>query len=140
MIQLLRNAVVYRDGAWRPSDILVADKRIERIDDAITCDYDGLVGTDCRGMTAIPGYIDQHVHLTGGGGEGSFITQVPPLKYSEPVKAGVTTMVGLLGTDGTQRGQSGGPHQGVPGVRPHRLLPYRQLQLSVPHAYRQCHG
>ena len=23
MIQLLRNAVVYRDGAWRPSDILV---------------------------------------------------------------------------------------------------------------------
>ena len=103
MIQLLRNAVVYRDGAWRPSDILVADKRIERIDDAITCDYDGLVGTDCRGMTAIPGYIDQHVHLTGGGGEGSFITQVPPLKYSEPVKAGVTTMVGLLGTDGTTR-------------------------------------
>lgn len=43
------------------------------------------------------------MHLTGGGGEGSFITQVPPLKYSEPVKAGVTTMVGLLGTDGTTR-------------------------------------
>ena len=54
-------------------------------------------------MTAIPGYIDQHVHLIGGGGEGSFITQVPPLKFSEPVKAGVTTMVGLLGTDGTTR-------------------------------------
>ena len=78
MIQLLRNAVVYRDGAWRPSDILVADKRIERIDDAITCDYDGLVGTDCRGMTAIPGYIDQHVHLTGGGVKAASLPRCRP--------------------------------------------------------------
>ncbi|MCI9482287.1 MAG: beta-aspartyl-peptidase, partial [Oscillibacter sp.] len=58
---------------------------------------------DGGGKTAIPGYIDQHVHVVGGGGEGSFITQVPPLKFSEPVKAGVTTLVGLLGTDGATR-------------------------------------
>lgn len=103
MIRLLKNVSVYRDGAWRPSDILMADKRIERVADSITCAYDGLVVEDGRGMTAIPGYIDQHVHVTGGGGEGSFITQVPPLKFSEPVKAGVTTLVGLLGTDGTTR-------------------------------------
>lgn len=103
MIQLIRNVKVYRDGAWRPNDILVADKRIERISDHIECSYDGLVTVEGKGMTAIPGYIDQHVHIIGGGGEGSFITQVPPLKFSEPVKAGVTTMVGLLGTDGTTR-------------------------------------
>lgn len=103
MIRLLKNVKVYRQGAWRKSDILMADQRIERIADEVVCDYDGLVVEDGKSMTAIPGLIDQHVHVTGGGGEGSFITQVPPLKFSEPVKAGVTTLVGLLGTDGTTR-------------------------------------
>ena len=103
MIQLIRNVKVYRDGAWRPSEILIAGSQIEAIADRIQCDYSGLEVSDGKGMTAIPGYIDQHVHVTGGGGEGSFITQVPPLKFSAPVKAGVTTLVGLLGTDGTTR-------------------------------------
>lgn len=103
VIQLIKNVKVFRDGQWKPSEILIADKRIEQIADHIECSFDGLVVTDGRGMTAIPGYIDQHVHVCGGGGEGSFITQVPPLKFSEPVKAGVTTLVGLLGTDGTTR-------------------------------------
>ena len=103
MIRLLKNIMLYRDGAWQKSDLLMADKRIEQIADSIDCTFDGLITEDGHGMTAIPGYIDQHVHIIGGGGEGSFITQVPPLKFSEPVKAGVTTLVGLLGTDGTTR-------------------------------------
>lgn len=103
MIQLIQNITLYRDGEWKPSEILIANSKIERIADHIVCDYDGLQVVDGKGMTAIPGYIDQHVHVCGGGGEGSFITQVPPLKFSEPVKNGVTTIVGLLGTDGTTR-------------------------------------
>lgn len=103
MIQLIKNVRVYRDGSWQPSEILIANKKIEKIDTHINCRFDDLVIVDGHGMTAIPGYIDQHVHVCGGGGEGSFITQVPPLKFSEPVKAGVTTLVGLLGTDGTTR-------------------------------------
>lgn len=103
MIQLIKNVKVYRDGEWKLSEILVADKKIEKISDHIECSFEDMVVTDGKGMTAIPGYIDQHVHVCGGGGEGSFITQVPPLKFSEPVKAGVTTIVGLLGTDGTTR-------------------------------------
>ena len=103
MIQLMRNVKAYRDGEWKPSEILIANGKIEQIADRIQVTYDGLEEVDGNGMTAIPGYIDQHVHITGGGGEGSFITQVPPLKFSEPVKAGVTTIVGLLGTDGTTR-------------------------------------
>ena len=103
MIQLIKNVKVYRDGAWRPSEILLAGSQIEAIAGEIPCTYSGLEVVDGKGMTAIPGYIDQHVHVTGGGGEGSFITQVPPLKFSAPVKGGVTTLVGLLGTDGTTR-------------------------------------
>lgn len=103
MIQLIKNIRVYRENQWKTSDILIADRKIEKIADHIECSFEDLEVFDGEGMTAIPGYIDQHVHVCGGGGEGSFITQVPPLKFSEPVKAGVTTLVGLLGTDGTTR-------------------------------------
>ncbi len=103
MIRLIRNARVFRENAWRRSDILIAGQRIEAIDDALNCEFPGMEVIDAYGMRAIPGYIDQHVHVTGGGGEGSFITQVPPLRLSEPVCAGVTSLVGLLGTDGTTR-------------------------------------
>ena len=103
MIQLIKNVKVYRDGEWKLSEILLAGQKIEQIADKISCSYDGLTVVDGGGKTAVPGYIDQHVHVCGGGGEGSFITQVPPLKFSEPVKAGVTTLVGLMGTDGTTR-------------------------------------
>jgi len=103
VIHLIKNVKVFRDGQWKNSEILTAGHKIEKIADNIPCGFEDLKVTDGKGMTAIPGYIDQHVHICGGGGEGSFITQVPPLKFSEPVRAGVTTLVGLLGTDGTTR-------------------------------------
>ena len=103
MITLIKNVKVYRENEWKLSEILVAHSVIEKIGDKICCDYSDLAEYDGEGRYAIPGLIDSHVHITGGGGEGSFITQVPPLKLSAPVKAGVTTLVGLLGTDGTTR-------------------------------------
>ena len=103
MIKLIKNIRVFRDSAWKPSELLIADKRIAAVDDRLDCRLPGLEILDGRGMRAIPGYIDQHVHITGGGGEGGFSNQVPPLRFSAPVKAGVTTLVGLLGTDGTTR-------------------------------------
>ncbi|MBS7124504.1 MAG: FAD:protein FMN transferase, partial [Coprobacillus sp.] len=58
---------------------------------------------DAQGKYVIPGLIDQHVHVTGGGGEGSFHTRTPELKLSEMIEGGITTVVGLLGTDGITR-------------------------------------
>lgn len=58
---------------------------------------------DAAGKLLTPGLIDQHVHITGGGGEGSFHTRTPELQLSELVKNGITTVVGLLGTDGITR-------------------------------------
>ena len=103
MIKLIKNVLAFRDGSWKKSDILIAGEKIEAVSDEISLVYDCLETVDGRGLTAIPGYIDQHVHITGGGGEGGFINQVPGLKLSDPVKAGVTSLVGLLGTDGTTR-------------------------------------
>jgi beta-aspartyl-dipeptidase (metallo-type) len=51
----------------------------------------------------VPGLVDAHVHLTGGGGEAGMHSRVPPLQLSRISTGGVTTVVGLLGTDDTVR-------------------------------------
>ena len=59
---------------------------------------------DLGGRRLIPGLIDGHVHVTGGGGEDGFKTRVPPVPLSRFTTSGVTTLVGLLGTDDVARG------------------------------------
>ena len=59
---------------------------------------------DLEGRRLIPGLIDGHVHVCGGGGEAGFRTRVPPPGLSRYTAAGVTTVVGLLGTDDVARG------------------------------------
>lgn len=58
---------------------------------------------DLEGATVIPALIDQHVHVTGGGGEGGMTTRCPELDVRDIVEAGVGTLVGLLGTDAVTR-------------------------------------
>jgi len=58
---------------------------------------------DLCGQKLVPGFIDQHVHLIGGGGEGGPSTRTPEVQLSDVTTAGVTTVVGCLGTDGTTR-------------------------------------
>ena len=59
---------------------------------------------DAAGRPTIPGFIDGHVHVTGGGGEAGFRTRVPAVPLSRFTTAGITTVVGLLGTDDIVRG------------------------------------
>jgi beta-aspartyl-dipeptidase (metallo-type) len=59
---------------------------------------------DAAGRVTIPGLIDGHVHVTGGGGEAGFRTRVPTVPLSRFTSAGITTVVGLLGTDDVARG------------------------------------
>jgi beta-aspartyl-dipeptidase (metallo-type) len=59
---------------------------------------------DLEGRRLIPGLIDGHVHITGGGGEAGFSTRVPPVPLTRFTRAGITTVVGLLGTDDVARG------------------------------------
>ncbi len=64
----------------------------------------GVTEIDCAGLRLIPGLIDGHVHVTGGGGEAGFKTRVPAVPLTRYTLAGVTTVVGLLGTDDVTRG------------------------------------
>lgn len=84
-------------------DILICGQKIIEISPEIRLDRGDLTVIEGNERLAIPGYIDQHVHVTGGGGEGGFTTRIPELGLSKCIEAGVTTLVGLLGTDATTR-------------------------------------
>lgn len=58
---------------------------------------------DAQGAAVVPGFVDAHVHVTGGGGEDGFHTQAPSVPLSQFTRYGVTSVVGLLGTDDETR-------------------------------------
>jgi beta-aspartyl-dipeptidase (metallo-type) len=105
MIKLLKNARVYAPAPLGKKDILIAGEKICRIGDRIE-GYEGLPDVetfDLEGKTLVPGYIDMHVHITGGGGEQGPASRVPESQLSVFTTNGITTVVGLLGTDGITR-------------------------------------
>lgn len=98
---LIQQAHIYAPEDLGVKDVLLAGTKIVRIADHI--EIDGVEVIDGKGKLLTPGFIDQHVHITGGGGEGSFHTKTPELRLSELIQGGITTVVGLLGTDGFSR-------------------------------------
>ena len=101
MVLLIRNVRI--NGSGEPTDILTAGGEIIRIGKNSENLFENAEVVEGNGASAIPGYIDQHVHVTGGGGEGGFTKRVPEIALSDIIRGGVTTLVGLLGTDGTAR-------------------------------------
>lgn len=104
---LIDNADIYAPGPLGRADILVAGGRIERIDRGIRIDDRYGERYDASGLIVLPGLIDAHVHVTGGGGEGGYATRTPELVLSDAIRGGVTTIVGCLGTDGITRSPAG---------------------------------
>ena len=99
---LIKGAEVYAPEYLGKKDVLIAGEKIERIGEDLT-EYEGCQVIEGTGRIVVPGFIDRHVHITGGGGEGSFHTQAPQVQLSDLIRGGVTTVVGLLGTDGISR-------------------------------------
>lgn len=104
-LTLLRNVSLYDPMPRGPAQLLLGGGRVLWIGEA-SADAPRLPGLDVvdgQGRRVIPGLIDGHAHVTGGGGEGGFATRVPPVPLSTFTSAGVSTVVGVLGTDDLAR-------------------------------------
>ncbi|MHC4940131.1 MAG: beta-aspartyl-peptidase [Planctomycetota bacterium] len=104
-MQLLSNAEIFAPESQGLGHLLVSGERIAWIGSELPKLPDSFdVETfDLEGKRVIPGLVDCHAHLTGGGGEAGHETRVPPLALSRYTTAGITSVVGLLGTDDVTR-------------------------------------
>lgn len=104
---LITEGEIYSPEYLGKRDILIANDKILLIKENISDDIQKMIG-DARIINAenciiIPGFIDQHVHVNGAGGEGGPQYRTPPIQLSELIRSGITSVVGLLGTDGITR-------------------------------------
>lgn len=106
MITIIKNAEVYKPEPAGIKDVLLINDKIAAIGDNISIhanNFVEIVEIDGKGKKLVPGFIDSHVHIMGGGGEGGFSTRTPEATLSVLTTSGVTTVVGCLGTDGVAR-------------------------------------
>jgi beta-aspartyl-dipeptidase (metallo-type) len=101
---LIKEGNVYAPEPRGTRDILVVGRIIALISEQIelTGDFEVQV-ISARNKLVLPGFVDLHVHLLGGGGEGGFWTRTPDIALSTIARAGVTSLVGCLGTDDVSR-------------------------------------
>ena len=105
MFKIIKNANVFAPQPLGKKDILLCFDKIVAIEDSL--DGIQLPGEveilDVENSRVTPGFFDQHVHLTGGGGEGGPATRVPPIMPSLLLRAVITTVCGVMGTEGTTK-------------------------------------
>ena len=92
-VLLIKNANLYDPDPKGIRDILIVDEKVfsvaEHIDPPELSAPVEVVSAD--GKTVIPGYVDQHVHVIGGGGAKLLVTRLSSLheEVRDAVKAGV---------------------------------------------------
>ena len=94
MLKVIKNIEVYDPEYLGKKDIVILSDKIEGLYDSVNIpkDFINIQVIDGEGMIAVPGFIDCHVHIIGGGGEGGFRTRTPELQLSSIVKGGITTL------------------------------------------------
>ena len=105
MITIIKNGDLYAPEHMGKKDILICGGKIEAIYDEINITENKLNVKiiNAEDKMVFPGFIDSHVHIIGGGGEDGYATRTPELMLSDIIKAGITTVVGCLGTDNISR-------------------------------------
>jgi len=105
---LLKKGEVYSPRYQGNKDIMIVNDKIVFIDRDISESAAHLLSKkmkiiDASNCLVIPGFIDQHIHINGAGGEGGPQYRTSPVQLSKLIKGGITSVIGLLGTDGIAR-------------------------------------
>ena len=103
MAYLIKGAHVFAPEDLGVVDVLTVNDKVVAVGKDLSAQLPDLETIDAKGLVMTPGFIDQHIHVTGGGGEGGPKTRTPELVLSELVACGTTSVVGVSGTDGTSR-------------------------------------
>src|SRR4051794_14938338 len=107
MLTLIPGGEVYRpEPAGKASVLAVGEKiaRVGPVEGAMLARLDVPVRTlSAEGCYVVPGFLDPHSHLIGAGGESGYSTRMPEISFDALVRAGITTVVGCLGTDSVTR-------------------------------------
>lgn len=103
---LIKNVEIFAPESLGKKQVLICNDKIIYMSQNISVpekNFPEFQVIDGEGLTAVPGLIDLHVHINGGGGEGGFTTRTPEMNLTNLTLNGITTCVGLLGTDGITR-------------------------------------
>jgi beta-aspartyl-dipeptidase (metallo-type) len=98
----LKNADIYSPDHVGIKDVLLSAQVVD-IRDKIELTGTDVTVIDVQGDLVVPGFVDSHVHIIGGGGEKGPASRVPESQVSEFIEAGITTVIGVLGTDNVSR-------------------------------------
>ena len=106
MVTIIKNVKVYKPEYAGVKDILILAGKIAAVGEDLRTDFGGSIEVqeiDGGDLAAVPGFIDSHEHILGGGGEGGFHTRTPEASLGDLIQNGITTVVGCIGTDGVGR-------------------------------------
>lgn len=98
----IKNGTVWAPESLGVRSILVANGHVLDLNDHWPTNSNAHT-IDATGLNVVPGFIDQHIHITGAGGKDGFASMTAECSAGDLLKAGSTTVVGLLGTDGSAR-------------------------------------
>ncbi len=100
MLTLIKNTHLYTPEYCGVKDLLLCGEKLVAIGEHLNGTGTQTQEIDAQGLNCMPGLIDQHVHIIGGGGQTGYFSLAPEISLSTLIKCGTTTVVGLLGTDG----------------------------------------
>jgi len=105
MFTLIRDGEVFAPEPLGRKDVLIAGGAVAAVAEPGRVRVEGLEVevVDASGKRVLPGLVDPHVHILGGGGEGGPAPRAPEIRVEDIVASGVTTVIGCLGTDGVTR-------------------------------------
>jgi len=101
---LLQNATLFDPDYIGQRDLLFAGGKVVTVAPRIECQGNfPLQVINLEKKWVFPGIIDGHVHIAGAGGDQGPVTRTPGMQIEDLLQAGITSVVGCLGTDGITR-------------------------------------